>query len=178
MNEILIIVDPQNDFLTDSLAIEDTAHSRAAIFNICEQIKKWNGDIIVTKDTHFKDSYRDTIEGKHIPTFHCIRETKGWDINTYIQYALDRYFGKAGYSICEKNGIGSLQLPSYLTKKYDNIKICGFCTDICVISNALILRAAFPNTPVSVLSSCCAGTTLENHQKALDIMKMNCIDVI
>ena len=177
-NEILIIIDPQNDFLSGSLAIADKIHSNAAVFNICEQIKKWNGDILITKDTHNKETYKNSIEGKYIPVYHCIKGTEGWDMNFHVQHTLDAYVGKAGYSICEKDGIGSLHLPSYLTKNYDHIKICGFCTDICVISNALILRAAYPNTPISVLSSCCAGTTRENHQKALDIMKMNCIDVI
>lgn len=177
MNKLLILVDCQNDFLEGSLAIQDFALTSSAVFAICDKIKKWDGDIIITQDTHYEATYKDTLEGKNIPVKHCIKNSWGWSINPYIYQALT--LSDKEYQVVQKQSFGSISLSNHIiNNKYKGIEICGFCTDICVISNALILRAYFPNLPIIIDAACCAGTNPKMHEAALLVMEKNCIKVI
>lgn len=186
MDKVLVIIDMQNDFI-DGILGSSAAHK--ACDNTINKIKNWNGtDIIYTLDTHFVDEYGETIEGKTIPE-HCFYQTWGWQPHEFIATALGAFlFTKQTNNIhqVEKKTFGSIIslqqeiekcLGTYSEELYE-IHICGLCTDICVISNALILRAAFPATRIIVDASCCAGSTKERHKAALEVMKANCIEII
>ncbi len=174
MHNILIVVDVQNDFVDGSLGTKEAV---SIIPNVCSKIKNFEGDIYVTKDTHF-DNYLNTSEGKKLPVEHCVKERDGWQLNEYVERALS----DKEYTIIEKNSFGSLELPDIIRQKYSNldfqIEIVGLCTDICVVSNALILKANFPENEIKVDASCCAGVTVESHNASLLTMKMCQIDVI
>lgn len=174
MHNILIVVDVQNDFVDGSLGTKEAV---SIIPNVCSKIKNFEGDIYVTKDTHF-DNYLNTSEGKKLPVEHCVKERDGWQLNEDVERALS----DKEYTIIEKNSFGSLELPDIIRQKYSNlefqIEIVGLCTDICVVSNALILKANFPENEIKVDASCCAGVTVESHNASLLTMKMCQIDVI
>ena len=174
MHNILIVVDVQNDFVDGSLGTKEAV---SIIPNVCSKIKNFEGDIYVTKDTHF-DNYLNTSEGKKLPIEHCVKERDGWQLNEYVERALS----DKEYTIIEKNSFGSLELPDIIRQKYSNldfqIEIVGLCTDICVVSNALILKANFPENEIKVDASCCAGVTVKSHNASLLTMKMCQIDVI
>ena len=157
----------QNDFITGSLG---TAEAQAIIGAAAEKIKNFDGDIFITLDTHF-DDYLTTSEGKMLPVEHCIKNTEGWKLNGEIQSALN---GKK-YEVVEKNTFGSVRLPKIIEERYSadeiEIELIGLCTDICVVSNALILKAYFPETPISVDVSCAAGVTKELHEAAAATMR-------
>lgn len=174
MHNILIVVDVQNDFVDGSLGTKEAV---SIIPNVCSKIKSFEGDIYVTKDTHF-DNYLNTSEGKKLPVEHCVKERDGWQLNEDVERALS----DKEYTIIEKNSFGSLELPDIIRQKYSNldfqIEIVGLCTDICVVSNALILKANFPENEIKVDASCCAGVTVESHNASLLTMKMCQIDVI
>ena len=158
----------QVDFITGSLGSEMATAIVPAVVN---KVKNYDGKVIFTRDTH-SDDYINTQEGKKLPVKHCIKDTKGWQICDellpYVETAVD------------KITFGSVELPTLL-KEYnepiDEIELCGLCTDICVISNAMILKAAFPETPIKVDSSCCAGVTEQSHNIALDAMKSVQIEI-
>lgn len=164
----LIVVDMQNDFTTGSLG---SAHAAAIIPNVVDKIKRFDGQVIFTRDTHGAD-YLDTQEGKKLPVKHCIKDTRGWQIcdelAPYTQLVID------------KLTFGSVELPKIMKlfdEPIEEIELCGLCTDICVISNAMILKAAFPEAKISVDASCCAGVTLESHNTALNAMKAVQIEI-
>ena len=164
--QLLVVVDMQNDFVDGALG---TAEAVAIVPNVVEKVKaaKEAGDqIIFTMDTH-EANYPETAEGKNLPIEHCIRETPGWKLIPPLRPLT------AGTKIVQKPTFGSTQL-SYLVaiEKYDEIELIGLCTDICVISNALLLKATVPETPIIVDASCCAGVTPESHKNALEAMKM------
>lgn len=167
--DTLIVIDMQNDFLTGSLANPD---GEKLIEPIKEKIENFNGKIIFTQDTH-TEKYLDTNEGKHLPIKHCIRNTLGWGIPMPLvdigakKYAL--FFNKPTF--------GALELYKELPEEGD-IYICGVCTDICVVSNALILKAQLSEREIYVLKDLCAGTTKENHEAALQTMRSCQINVI
>lgn len=163
----LVVVDIQNDFVSGSLG---SAEAQAIIEPVCDLIRSWKGDIIVTLDTHGCD-YLETREGHMLPVSHCIKPTQGWQLNNNVAEALSM---KPRVSYIEKNTFGSFDI--YSTD--DEIVIIGLVTNICVINNALILRNLYPEKQISVVSECCAGTTPEDHQKALDIMKTNHINIL
>ena len=163
----LVVVDIQNDFVSGSLG---SAEAQAVIEPVCDLIRSWKGDIIVTLDTHGCD-YLETREGHMLPVSHCIKPTQGWQLNNNVAEALSM---KPRVSYIEKNTFGSFDI--YSTD--DEIVIIGLVTNICVINNALILRNLYPEKQISVVSECCAGTTPEDHQKALDIMKTNHINIL
>lgn len=180
-----IIIDVQNDFVFHKLLGSEAA--RAALPNIVKFIEDCgeNDVIFYTKDTHH-ENYMDTLEGKHLPIPHCIKPTEGWQICPTVKAALakkDKMFRVMGI---EKNTFGSIDLMDQLKDDehffgegyFEDITFVGFCTDICVISNALLARAYFPNTPIYVKADCCAGVTPESHQAALTILKANHIDII
>ena len=127
-------------------------------------------DIIFTQDTH-GENYLETQEGKLLPVVHCVKKTHGWEIVPELEEFVEK-----AREVIEKKSFGSTRLPSLL-KPYEEVEFVGLCTDICVISNALLVKAFYPEQTVSVDASCCAGSTPENHQKALDVMK-NCQCVI
>ena len=174
MKKILIVVDMQKDFVDGALGTKEAV---AIVPNVVSKIKNFDGDIIVTYDTHF-ENYMETSEGKNLPVSHCIKDTDGWELDRNVEEALE---GK-DYIAVEKPTFGSLDLPEILSENYDendiSIELIGLCTDICVVSNAIILKAAFYETPISVDASCCAGVTPESHKAALATMKMCQINVV
>ena len=171
MKKALIIVDMQNDFLDGSLGNKDCLK---IVPNCCRFIKKFKGDLFVTKDTHFND-YLKTKEGKKLPIIHCIRGTKGHDLNAEILESLK----KKKFRIFEKYTFGSIELGKALAKeKYDEIILIGVCTDICVISNALLIKSFSPNSTIKIISSCCAGTSKKAHLNALKACEMCHIEIV
>ena len=163
MRKILVVVDMQKDFVNGSLGSQE---AQAIVQNCVNKIKEFDGEIFVTFDTHF-DNYMETNEGKNLPVKHCIKSTDGWELDESIKEALK---GKE-YTEVEKYTFGSLNLPELIGDGEKQIELIGLCTDICVVSNALILKAAFPECEISVDASCCAGVTPELHKAALETMK-------
>lgn len=171
MKKILIVVDMQNDFIDGSLGTSEAIKIVPNVINKVEQYYQNEHIIYYTKDTHF-DDYLSTPEGKNLPVKHCIKNTDGWNIP-------DRIY-KNGYKIIEKYTFGSVDLFNELNEIRDDIEsieLIGLCTDICVISNAMLAKAYFPNIRIIVDSACCAGVTIESHNKALDVMRMCQIEV-
>lgn len=168
MKHFLVVVDIQKDFVDGALG---TAEAVAIIDNAVQKINEFDGDIFVTYDTHY-ENYRDTAEGKKLPVPHCIKGTPGWELNDRIKEAL----AEKRVTVVEKLTFGSVELPVLMKEaaqgeKFD-ITLIGLCTDICVVSNALILKAHFPEAEVCVDSACCAGVTVASHVAALETMKM------
>ncbi len=157
-----IFVDLQNDFVDGALG---SLQAQEILPNLVKKLESIDNDLIFTQDTH-KENYLDTEEGKRLPIVHCIKNSYGWQIVPEIQP-----FTKKG-TVIEKAAFGSTRLPSML-KKYDEIEICGLCTDVCVISNALLIKAFYPDKTIIIDSKCCAGVTPESHEAALLVMK-NC----
>ncbi len=164
----LIVVDMQNDFVTGPLG---TAEARGICGKAARTIRDFPGRILYTKDTHTKD-YLNTREGRMLPVEHCIRGSFGWQLIPEI-VALQE---AAAAPVFEKQTFGSIELARFLLEKYraaelESVTLIGVCTDICVISNALLIKAYMPELPVSVVSSCCAGATPEKHEAALKCME-------
>ena len=164
MSKVLVVVDMQNDFITGTLGTKEAQAIVPAAAEKIRQRKAEGYEIFVTMDTHGAD-YLNTQEGKHLPVEHCIRESTGWELQQDIAAA-------AGESrIYEKNTFGSKELMSDLAEMQPEcIEFIGLCTDICVVSNALGVKAWLPETPIYVDSRCCAGVTPQSHQAALDTM--------
>jgi len=164
MKKLLLVIDMQNDFVTGTLG---SAQAQSIITNVETKINEYKisgNDIIFTRDTH-KDNYLDTQEGRRLPVAHCIEGTDGH----LIAPGLD----SCGCKVFDKPNFGSLDLAKKVAEgNYDEIELCGLCTDICVVSNALILKAQLPETLITVDASCCAGVTKESHNAALLTMKM------
>ena len=181
MNKYLIVIDMQNDFIDGALG---TPEAQAIVPKVKEKIEraKENGDkIIFTRDTHY-EKYLNTMEGKNLPVEHCIRYTHGWEISSELNV-------DGCYAIIDKPSFGYIDWKRYLDDWFENetevwtegpshIELVGLCTDICVVSNALILKALYPETNIVLDASCCAGVTPETHQAALTTMKMCQIKVI
>ncbi|MBQ5347148.1 MAG: cysteine hydrolase [Ruminococcus sp.] len=165
MRKYLIVVDMQNDFIDGALS---TMEAQKIIPNAVKKIESFDGEIFATLDTHF-ENYLETSEGRNLPVEHCIKNTDGWQFNDKIKTALE----KKGFTAVEKLTFGSIELPSLIKASADDsvsIELIGLCTDICVVSNALILKASFPEAEISVDSACCAGVTPEKHKAALETM--------
>lgn len=162
--KILIVVDMQNDFIDGALGTKEAC---LIVPNVIEKIKKYenNNDLIVyTKDTHY-ENYLETMEGINLPVPHCIKGTSGHDIPKEVL--------RENNIIFEKLTFGSKELIEFLKEKtFDEVELCGLCTDICVISNALLIKAYFPEIKVKIDSKCCAGVTVKSHNEALNTMKM------
>lgn len=169
-NDVLVVIDMQNDFIDGALG---TKEARDIVKAVIEKIEYFGGEVVYTRDTH-KDNYLETLEGQKLPVKHCIKDTDGWQLESRIRQLAE------GKTIIDKPTFGSLALPHYLKEKgdLDSIVIVGLCTDICVISNALILKAAFPETEIIVDGDCCAGVTIESHENALKAMEMCQIRII
>ena len=185
--KILILVDCQNDFIDGALRNEE------AIKKVDRIVNKLHNDkyerLILTFDTHFENTYDTTLEGTKLPIRHCIYHSTGWHLNTKIDDAVSKC--KVCPEQVNKETFGSLRLlevvetmilghrfgRSFIKDETVEIELCGFCTDICVISNALLLRAKFPNYKITVDASCCAGSTIERHNAALEVMDSCQIDI-
>lgn len=162
MKKVLIIVDMQNDFIDGVLG---TKEAQAIVPNIKKKIEEYNsrGDaVIFTRDTHF-ENYLKTNEGKNLPYEHCIYNTKGWEIHSDLEDVHCCHIDKTTF--------GYERWKDVFAKNIEYIELCGVCTDICVVSNALILKAAYPEAYITVDANCCAGVTPEKHKAALEAMK-------
>lgn len=166
--KVLIVVDMQNDFVIGSLGSSAAQEIVPNVINKIWQYDNNDDEIIFTLDTHF-DTYKDSQEGKFLPVEHCIRESDGWRIHDYIREVLQDVSCDVAY--LEKTTFGSLDWLENIFLDTESIELVGVCTDICVVSNALILKACFPEIPIYVDASCCAGTTPEKHKAALEVMK-------
>ena len=169
--KVLLVVDMQKDFIEGSLG---TKEAQAIVPRVLQEIKKFDGLILATRDTHEAD-YLDTQEGKNLPVPHCIRGTEGWEIHPEIAPLVDK--------VIDKPTFGSKKLATYLEEEnrkdpIESITLIGLCTDICVISNALLLKAVFPEVPIRVIAAACAGVNPESHQRALDSMRTCQISVL
>lgn len=160
MKKTLIVVDMQNDFINMALGTAEALAIVPAVKAKIEAYARAGDEIIYTRDTHGED-YLDTPEGKKLPVPHCIRGTKGWEIadGLYIP----------GSKIIDKPNFG---WPHWNELELEEVELVGLCTDICVVSNALIIKAMFPNARVSVDAACCAGVTPATHEAALQTMAM------
>lgn len=180
-NKILVVIDMQNDFIDGSLG---TKEAQEIVPKVVEKIRNFDedGDLYVTKDTHDED-YLDTQEGIKLPVKHCIFLEDGWYINKDILKVIEergfdsirRYFNKPTF--------GSFRLADHFRREYKyasdlEITLVGLCTDICVISNAMLIKSVLPEAKITVDASCCAGVTPESHKNALEAMKMCQIEVI
>lgn len=172
MKKILAVIDMQNDFIDGSLG---TKEAQAIVQPVIEKIKTYPPDCIyATRDTHQAD-YLTTMEGKHLPVEHCIEGTHGWEIKKEVAEAMPQAV------LVDKPVFGSEKLAAILyeqsRKECLEIELVGLCTDICVVSNALLLKTKMPETEITVAGECCAGVTPESHAAALLTMKMCQIDV-
>ncbi|MBR3624702.1 MAG: cysteine hydrolase [Selenomonadaceae bacterium] len=167
MSKCILVIDVQNDFVDGALGTKEAVEM---LPRLVEKLKnEKDASLVFTQDTH-KDNYLDTNEGKHLPVKHCIKNTDGWRIAP----ALSEFLKKA--EVIEKKSFGSTRLPSVVAK-YDEVELVGLCTDICVISNALLLKAFFPEKKISVDPTCCAGVTPESHNSAIEVMKLCQVDI-
>ncbi|MCR4751910.1 MAG: cysteine hydrolase [Eubacterium sp.] len=166
MRKILIVIDMQNDFIDGALG---TGEAVSIVEAVKEKIRSYpSGDVMATMDTH-GENYPETQEGRMLPVVHCIRGTEGWKIRADVAALL----GDA--RIFKKPSFGSMRLAEVLKKlsreEEIELELIGLCTDICVVSNALLLKAAMPEVRISVDASCCAGVTPEKHRAALETMR-------
>ena len=165
MDKAIIVIDMQNDFVYGELGTNEAREMLPRLVTKLEKVvKEKSADLIFTQDTH-KEDYLSTQEGKNLPVVHCIKKTDGWEIVNDLQKFIP--YAKA---VIEKKTFGSTRLPS-LIKPYEEVEFVGVCTDICIVSNALLVKSFYPELIVSVDAACCAGVTPESHAKALDTMK-------
>ncbi len=164
MKKALIVVDMQNDFIDGALG---TKEAQEMLPRLVEKLSAMDGttELFFTLDTHGED-YLSTQEGKNLPVRHCIKPSKGWELAPVLAP-----FAQKAKAVLEKPAFGSVKLPEFLAD-YDEIELAGLCTDICVISNAMLLKAFYPEKVIRVDASCCAGVTPESHRNALSAMKM------
>lgn len=167
MKKTLIVIDMQKDFIDGSLGTKEAV---GIVSNVEARIKEYadaGKEIIYTRDTHFEDTYMDSFEGRNLPVMHCIKDTDGWQIaeGLYIE----------GSRVIDKLTFGYVPWNEF---EFESVEICGLCTDICVVSNALIIRANYPEMEILVDASCCAGVTPEKHKAALETMRSCQIEVV
>lgn len=171
--KVLVVVDMQNDFITGSLG---TPEAQAIVPKVVEKIQGFGGTVLYTQDTHGAD-YLQTQEGRNLPVEHCLKGTWGWQLEPRVEAVRDS-------TPIEKPTFGSKGLAEVLKAWHtyegplEEIQLVGLCTDICVISNALLLKAFLPEVKLTVDASCCAGVTPESHQRALEAMKACQIEVV
>ena len=169
--KVLIVVDMQNDFISGALG---TKEAEAIVPNVAARIQRareGGETLFFTRDTHSKE-YLNTQEGRNLPVPHCIFGTDGWQIDERLEVG--------GATVIDKPAFGSLELAERVARvpELESVELIGLCTDICVISNAMILKARLPETPVAVRANCCAGVTSKSHENALEAMKMCQIQVL
>ena len=169
---VLVVVDMQRDFLDGALG---TPEAVAIVPRVAEKIRGFDGLVLATRDTHTKD-YLSTLEGRNLPVTHCVLGTPGWEIHPEIAALLEE-------TPIDKPTFGSVELGESLRSLdkesgVESVTLVGLCTDICVISNVLLVKAYLPQVPVLVDASCCAGVTPESHSNALDAMRMCQIQIL
>jgi nicotinamidase-related amidase len=186
MKNLLLVIDTQNDFIDGVLGSEQAVDT---VPNIVKKIEEFNnGIIITTQDTH-ETTYMETPEGKSLPVPHCIRGSEGWLLNSDIVNTINSRISLDGISTININKptFGSIELANVVnnlvrsTDEDVNIEICGFCTDICVVSNAMLIKTMLYDlnrVNISIINDCCAGVTPEKHNAALEVMKSCQINVI
>ena len=175
---ILVVVDMQNDFVDGALG---SPQAMEILPRVADKIKNHQGGVILTRDTHGSD-YMDTREGKYLPVPHCVKDTHGWQIHPSVASALPS--DKKDVLVLDKPTFGSVELMQKLQamqamqamqaqgqEPIQRVTLVGLCTDICVISNAMLIKAALPEIDVVVDASCCAGVTRESHENALNAMR-------
>ena len=166
MQDILIVVDMQNDFIDGALG---TAEAVAIVPKVAEKVKGFKGTVIFTRDTH-GENYMQTQEGRNLPVPHCIKGSQGWKVCPALEpLRKELTIDKPTFGSAE---LGKLLLELDAKEPVGSITLVGLCTDICVISNAMIAKAFLPEVPVTVDAACCAGVTPESHRNALNAMKM------
>lgn len=178
--KVLVVVDMQNDFIDGALG---TPEARAIVGKVVKKIREFDGEAIcLTRDTH-RSNYLETQEGRLLPVEHCIVDTDGWELQSDVIAACrERAINGTRLTMCDKNTFGSVQLGATLADlneavHIDEVVLIGLCTDICVISNALLVKAFLPETKITMDADCCAGVTPESHANALAAMKMCQINV-
>lgn len=164
--EVLVVVDMQNDFIDGALGTKEAVK---IVPHVVEKIKAFNGSVFYTRDTH-KENYLSTQEGKNLPVSHCIEGSEGWKLAKAIE---DTRQGE----VIDKPTFGSKDLAEKLVSIHERegierITLVGLCTDICVISNALVMKAFLPEIPIVVDAACCAGVNVESHWRAIEAMKV------
>ena len=172
-SRFLVVVDMQNDFVSGSLGTKEAV---AIVPEVVKEIESFDGEIVFTKDTH-QPNYLQTLEGKNLPVEHCIEGTPGWEIVDELLPLTENR------RIFRKDIFGSYDLVEYFKSKekdggVSEIELLGLCTDICVISNALLLRSALPQVPICVKASCSAGVTPEKHAAALEVLRSCQVEVL
>lgn len=175
MNRYLVVVDMQNDFIDGALG---TKEAQAIVARVAEEVNTFDGAILFTRDTHH-ENYMETQEGKRLPVPHCMEGTQGWEICS----VLETIRSSKNCPTFDKPSFGSRELAAYLENKHkeqpiDEIELVGLCTDICVISNALLLKAVLPEVSLSVRKSCCAGVTPQSHEAALTSMASCQVEIL
>ena len=172
MKRLYVVVDMQKDFIDGSLGTREAQEMLPRMVDRLTEIQaRKDTDIIFTMDTHGSD-YLETQEGKNLPVQHCIKGTDGWQIAAALQV-----FAERAVAIVEKPSFGYIGWQD-IGKGYDEITMGGLCTDICVISNAMLLKAFFPEIRLRIDSTCCAGVTADSHNNAVQSMKMCQMDII
>lgn len=173
MKRVLVVVDMQNDFISGALG---SPEAEAIVPKVCEKIRDFDGEVLYTRDTHGPD-YLETQEGRKLPVPHCIKGTRGWELDSRVE-ALRKS------TPIDKPTFGSKALGDVLKARHvydgglDEVVLAGLCTDICVISNAVLLKAYLPETRIVVDASCCAGVTPESHETALRAMRACQIETV
>ncbi len=173
MEKLLIVVDMQNDFVDGALG---TPEAQAIVGAVADKIRNHQGPVVFTRDTH-RENYLETREGKNLPVVHCVKDTHGWRLIPEIHMLVD------GREIFDKPTFGSVELSHYVaslfqSQKIDSVELIGLCTDICVLSNAILLKAVEPEMKVSVDARCCAGVTPQSHRNALEAMRMCQVEIV
>ena len=163
--KILAVIDMQKDFIDGALGTKEAVQIVDVVEKKADEFLNAGDLVIYTRDTH-QSSYLETQEGKNLPVVHCVEGTEGWQIHEKVY--------KEGCPIIDKPSFGSLELAEWVAARedVDEIVVVGLCTDICVISNVMILKARLPEILISVAADCCAGVTPQSHQNALEAMKM------
>lgn len=180
MKKLLVVVDMQNDFIDGALG---NAECQAVVQKVVDKINAFDGDeILYTMDTH-QNNYLNTQEGHNLPVVHCIEDSDGWNLNDKVNEAIEAAEKRCSIVEVRKPTFGSVNLANYLMFENDTnadfeIEFVGVCTGICVISNAMLVKAFFTEAKVSVDASCCACVTPESHKTALEAMKLCQISVI
>ncbi|HAE51877.1 MAG: cysteine hydrolase [Ruminococcus sp.] len=169
--KILAVIDMQNDFIDGSLGTKEAENIVPAVAEKIKSFKNSGDEIVFTRDTHH-ENYLSTMEGKKLPVVHCVKNTKGWEISDKLD--------TSDCTIIDKPTFGSYDLAEFIAgnPQIDEVVLVGLCTDICVISNAMLIKAKLPEIKITVDSSCCAGVTPQSHENALSAMKMCHIDII
>ena len=163
--QILAVIDMQNDFIDGALGTKEAV---SIVDKVADYIRNFDGEVVYTRDTHF-EGYMDTQEGRRLPVPHCIKGTKGWEICDALKALQNK-----DTRIFDKQTFGSTELAEYLktVSDLDTVVLVGLCTDICVISNAMVIKAYMPEVEIKVVENCCAGVTPESHANALKARQM------